>query len=189
MTEKENRILSTLLKAGHKAPDFQYDTPWTSSQAFYETIHSQNAVFVFLRYHGCPICQMEMANLKRDIELFNQKETRVFVFLQSATATLIPLLEEDDWPFDIVCDPKGTIFKLYAVEPGGIMKYLHPAGLTAAVKATFRGFFHRKFEGTETQLPAAFIIKSDKTIKYVYYGKNIGDVPTPSVLAENLDKK
>ena len=121
---------------------------------------------------------MEMANLKRDIDLLNQKEVRVFVFLQSSTDTLLPLIKEGDWPFDIVCDPKGKIFQLYTVEPGGILKYLHPAGLIAAVKATSRGFIHKKFEGKETQLPAAFIIKPDKTVKYVYYGKNISDVLT-----------
>ncbi|MGP8155005.1 MAG: redoxin domain-containing protein [Smithella sp.] len=179
--------MCTQLKAGDKAPNFQFDTPWSSSQDFYETIQHRNAVFVFLRYHGCPICQMEMANLKREIELFNKKEARVFVFLQSSTTTLLPLLKEGDWPFDIVCDSKGKIFQLYAVEPSGILKYLHPAGLIAAIKAIGRGFAHKKFEGKETQLPAAFIIKSDKTIKYVYYGKNIGDVPKPSTLAENLD--
>lgn len=176
----------TPLKVGDKAPNFQFDTPWASSQDFYKTIKRQNAILVFLRYHGCPICQMEMANLKRDIELFKQKKTRVFVFLQSSTATLIPLLKKDDWPFDIVCDPKGIIFQLYAVEPGGIMKYLHPAGLIAAIKAIGQGFGHKKFEGKETQLPAAFIIKSNKTIKYAYYGKNISDVPKPSTLAENV---
>lgn len=184
---KENQILSTRLKVGDKAPNFQFDTPWKFSQDFYETIQHQHTVFVFLRYHGCPICQMEMANLKREIELFNQKEARVFVFLQSSTATLLPLLKEEDWPFNIVCDPKGKIFQLYNVEPGGLLKYLHPAGLIAAIKATSRGFIHKKFEGKETQLPAAFIIKSDKTIKYVYYGKNVSDVPKPSTLAENLE--
>ena len=187
MIEKGGGNLTTQLKIGDKAPNFPFDTPWKSAQDFYETIQHQDAVFVFLRYHGCPVCQMEMANLKRDIELFNQKRSRVFVFLQSSTATLIPLLKEEDWSFDIVCDPKGIIFQLYAVEPGGIMKYLHPACLIAAIKATIRGFFHGKFEGKETQLPAAFIIKSDKTINYVYYGKHASDVPKPPTLAENLD--
>jgi len=72
--------LSTSLKVGDKAPNFQFDTPWTSSQDFYETVQHQDAIFVFLRYYGCPVCQMEMANLKRDIELFNQKGARVFRF-------------------------------------------------------------------------------------------------------------
>ncbi|MCP3943792.1 MAG: redoxin domain-containing protein [Desulfobacteraceae bacterium] len=178
--------MSIQLKVGDKAPNFQFDTPWVSSQDFYETRQHQNAIFVFLRYHGCPICQMEMANLKRDIGLFDQKKTRLFVFLQSSTATLSPLLKKDDWPFDIVCDPKGIIFQLYAVEPGGIINYIDPRGLISAVKAISRGFTHKKFEGKETQLPAAFIINPDKTIKYVYYGKNISDLPRPPTLAENL---
>lgn len=175
------------LKAGDKAPNFQFNTPWTSSQEFYQIIKDHSAALVFLRYHGCPICQMEMANLKRDIELFNRKEVRVFVFLQSTTQTLASLAKKEDWPFDIVCDPEGAIFQLYAVEPGGILKYLHPAGLAAAIKAIKQGYHHKKFEGKEKQLPAAFIIKSDKTIKYAYYGKNVGDIPTPLTLAENLD--
>ncbi|MBU3916445.1 redoxin domain-containing protein [bacterium] len=179
--------MSTPLKVGDKAPNFRFDTPWTSSQDFHKTPQHHDAVFVFLRYHGCPVCQMEMANLKRDIGLFNQKKARVFVFLQSSTDTLTPLLKKEDWPFDIVCDPKGTIFQLYAVEPGGILKYLHPAGLIGAIKATSRGYFHKKFEGKETQLPAAFIIKPDRTISFAYYGKNISDVPKPSTLAENLE--
>ncbi len=106
------------LKLGDKAPDFLFDTPWSSSQDFYESTQDQDAVFVFLRYHGCPVCQMEMANLKGEIELFNEKRARVFVFLQSAIETLKPLLKKEDWPFEIVCDPKGTIFGQYAVDPG-----------------------------------------------------------------------
>lgn len=179
--------MSTPYKEGDKAPNFQFDTPWASSRDFYLTTQHQDAVLVFLRYHGCPVCQMEMANLRRDVELFNRKGARVFVFLQSSMATLTSLLKEGDWPFDIVCDPHGAIFRLYAVEPGGIMRYLHPAGLVAAVKAVGRGFSHGRFEGKETQLPAAFIVKSDKTIRYAYYGRDIGDVPSPSVLAEHLD--
>jgi len=179
--------LSTRLKAGDQAPNFRFDTPWMSSQDFYETMQHRRAVLVFLRYQGCPVCQMEMANLKRDIELFNQKEARVFVFLQSPASTLMPLTNKDDWPLDIVCDPQGDIFQLYGVSPGGLLKYLHPAGLLSAIGAMGRGFIHGKFEGKETQLPAVFILKPDKTIQYVYYGRNIGDVPKPFNLARHLD--
>lgn len=176
------------MKAGDKAPDFQFDTPWKSAQGFYETTRDQTAVLIFLRYHGCPVCRMEMADLKREIRLFRRKNARVFVFLQSSTDTLRPLLTEEDWPFEIVCDPEGMIFRLYAVEPGGLLRYLHPAGLMAAARATGRGFMHKKFEGKETQLPAAFVLNPDKTIKYSYYGKYISDLPTPSELAEKLDR-
>ena len=64
------------------------------------------------------------------------------------------------------------------MEAGGIIKYLHPAGLIKAIKAISRGFRHGKFEGKETQLPAAFAMTADKIIKFGYYGENISDMPS-----------
>lgn len=174
------------LKPGDNAPDFRFDSPWKSSQAFYTTKANRSAVVVFLRYLGCPVCRMEMADLKKKIDLFNRKKAAVFVILQSSPATIASLSKQEDWPFTIVCDPDAEVFRQYHVEPGSIVQYLHPAGLIAAIKATFRGFMHGKFEGRETQLPAAFVVAADKTITFSYYGKNISDTPRPETLAENI---
>jgi peroxiredoxin len=177
---------SLQLQSGDKAHDFTFDTPWTSRQNFFETLNNKPAVLVFLRYLGCPVCQMEMAHLKREIGLFTQKGTKVFVFLQSSPATVAAVTKENDWPFVIVCDPHGNIFRKYAVEAGGLLRYLNPAGLVAAIKATGQGFRHGKFEGQETQVPAAFTVNSMNIITYAYYGKHINDLPTPAILAANI---
>lgn len=175
------------LRSGDKAQDFYFETPWSPLQNFYETLKDKPAVLVFLRYLGCPVCQMEMAHLKREIGLFTQKETKVFVFLQSSPPTIASAAKEGDWPFFIVCDPQGAIFQKYAVEAGGIIKYLHPAGLIAAIKAVSKGFRHGKFEGKETQVPAAFAVNSKEIITYAYYGKHISDLPSPATLAANIE--
>lgn len=175
------------LQVKDKAHDFFFQTPWSSRQEFYETRGNNPAILVFLRYQGCPVCQMEMAQLKREIGLLTQKKTKVFVFLQSSPETVASATNEADWPFIIVCDPQGAIFQKYAVESGGILKYLHPAGLIAAVKAVSQGFRHGKFEGKETQLPAAFAVNSTKIITYAYYGKHISDLPSPATLAANIE--
>jgi len=173
------------LQVGDKTHDIYFQTPWSPRQNFYETVGDNPATLVFLRYQGCPVCQMEMAHLKREIGLFTQKETEVFVFLQSSPETVASAAKEEDWPFFIVCDPQGAIFQEYAVEPGGILKYLHPAGMIAAIKAVIQGFRHGKFEGKETQLPAAFAVNPMKIITYAYYGKHISDLPSPATLAAN----
>ena len=175
------------LQVRDKTHDFYFETPWSSRQNFYETWETRPAILVFLRYQGCPVCQMEMAQIKREIGLFTQKESKVFVFLQSPPETVASATNEADWPFFIVCDPQRAIFRKYAVEPGGIFKYLHPAGMIAAIKAISQGFRHGKFEGKETQLPAAFAVNSMKIITYVYYGKHIGDLPSPATLAANIE--
>ena len=165
------------LAIGDKAPDFRFKTPWDGETNFYDVAGNNPAVLIFLRYYGCPVCQMEMVKIKQEIDLVRQKGGRVFIVLQSAPETLASLIKRDDFPFTIICDPQGKVFQLYGVEAGGIIKYLHPAGLIAAIKATFRGFLHGKFEGKETQLPAAFAMKADKIIKYAHYGENISDIP------------
>ncbi|MFZ5569537.1 MAG: peroxiredoxin-like family protein [Thermodesulfobacteriota bacterium] len=178
--------MAPMLKPGDKAEDFRFETPWDISRNFYSATAGKTAVLVFLRYFGCPVCRMEMADLKREIGLFNRKQAEVLVFLQSPPATLAIHANPEDWPFTIVCDPTGELFRLYGVETGGIFKYLHPAGLVAAVKATARGFRHGKFEGRETQLPAVFVVSREKTIAWAHYGKTIGDVPSPLAIANHL---
>ena len=170
--------MNSKLTIAKKAPDFRFKTPWNDEVNFYDAVGNSPAVLIFLRYYGCPVCQMEMAKIKQEIELVSKKGGRVFVVLQSAQETLASLTNKEDWPFTIISDPQGKVFKLYGVEAGGIIKYLHPAGLIAAIKAVRQGFRHGKFEGKETQLPAAFAVAADKIIKYAHYGENISDMPS-----------
>jgi thioredoxin-dependent peroxiredoxin len=170
--------MSSILTIGNKARDFRFQTPWDDEVNFYDAVGNNPAVLIFLRYFGCPVCQMEMAKIKQEIDLVSKKGGYVFVVLQSAPETLASLTQKEDWPFTIISDPEGKIFQLYGVDAGGIIKYLHPAGLIAAIKAISRGFRHGKFEGKETQLPAAFAMTGDKLIKYAHYGEYISDMPS-----------
>jgi peroxiredoxin len=182
---KANEMKSRL-NVGSKAPDFSFNTPWENNLSFYKEAGSKTAVLFFLRYYGCPVCRMEMSKIKREINILKQKNTEVFVVLQSPPSTLTSLLNEEDWPFTIISDPQGDIFHLYHVEPGGIFKYMHPAGLVAAIKAIYQGFRHGKFEGKETQTPAVFTVSSDKAVTFVYYGSNVGDIPSLADIADHV---
>jgi peroxiredoxin len=175
------------LRVGDKAPDFKFETPWERGGGFYEAAGNKPAVLVFLRYLGCPICQIDMANLKGEIGLIEQKKAKLFVILQSSPDVVASATKKEDWPLTIICDLKGDLFQLYHVEPGGIIKYLHPAGLIAAIKATLQGYRHGKFEGHETQVPAVFIVSPDKVVKYAHYGRHISDIPSTGTLAANIE--
>jgi thioredoxin-dependent peroxiredoxin len=174
------------LAIGDKAPDFRFLTPWDDEADFYNAVGDKPAVLIFLRYYGCPVCRMEMTRIKQEIDLIRQKQGRVFVALQSSPQTLASLIDREYWPFTVLCDPQGKIFQLYGAESGGIIKYLHPAGLIAAIKAISQGFQHGKFEGKETQLPAAFVLSADKVIRFAHYGENISDMPPLAIMADNI---
>jgi thioredoxin-dependent peroxiredoxin len=178
--------MSMRLQPGDTAPDFTFETPWEKGLKFSDCSKGKPAVLVFLRYYGCGVCQMDMANLKNEIGLFEKKEARLFVVLQSSSETVSSVTEKEVWPFTIICDQKSEVFRKYHVAPGGIIKYLHPAGLIAAIRATSKGYRHGKFEGHETQLPAFFVVDSSSGIKFAHYGNNIVDIPSPSAIASHL---
>jgi peroxiredoxin len=178
--------MDSKLKIGDKAPDFRYETPWEKGLTLFETAEGKPVVLVFLRYLGCPVCQIDMANLKNEIDLVEKRGAKLYVVLQSAPETVSMATNREDWPFTIITDPKGELFRLYNVHPGGIIKWLHPAGLISAVAATLKGYRHGKFEGHETQLPAVFIVDGDRNVKFAHYGEYISDIPSTSVMAAHI---
>ncbi len=179
-------MTASSLRVGDRAPDFKFESPWDRERKFYEKTGNRPAVLVFLRYIGCPICQLAMADIKRDINLIEKAGASLSVVLQSSSSNLSSVTKKEDWPFTIISDFKGDIFKQYHVEPGGILKYLNPAGFIAVIKATLKGYMHGKFEGRETQLPAVFVVAPDKIITYAYYGKHISDIPSLGTITEHL---
>lgn len=165
------------LTPGMTAPNFTYDTISKHSLDFHKTTGRKKSVIFFLRYAGCPICQMKIGDLLKNHKEFRAAGLQVYVVLQSTPASIKEGLAKLKVPFTIVCDPEEKVFALYSVAPGNLFGYLTPSVIMKAMKASRAGFKHGKKEGKEMQLPAVFIVNGDGKIAYAYYGKNIGDVP------------
>lgn len=183
------------LAAGMKAPDFKFSSPWKKSLKFYDFLGKEKTILIFLRYMGCPICQMKISEIRSNWDEFKKRKLNVLVVLQSEAENVISVkgakkpLKEKDIPFTIVLDPKEEIFKLYGVLPGSIFRYITPGTIKKAMQSKKLGFKHGASEGKELQLPAVFIMDKKKKIGYAYYGKNVSDVPENEELfaaAENL---
>ncbi|MBU2514142.1 pyridoxal-phosphate dependent enzyme [bacterium] len=171
---------------GTPAPDFSFDSPWQKNLQFHKILDEKPAFLIFLRYIGCPVCQLKIAELKKDYAEFEQKNVQILVVLQSLPENIQELTTEKEMPFTIVCDPGEKIFSQYKVTPGNLLQYAPPSVVIKAVKAKMKGFKHGKSEGKEMQLPAVFFVDKEKTIQYAYYGKNIGDVPANTDLLKAI---
>jgi peroxiredoxin len=180
--------MKTKLSVGKTAPDFMFDTPWKKSVKFSSVLKKGRALLVFLRYIGCPLCQMKIAELKKDFSTFKRRNIQILVFLQSDPKNVTEMFSEKDLPFTIVCDPKEKIFKRFGVLPGSFFRYVTPKVIARVIKATRRGFRHGKYEGQERQLPAVFLVEKNRKIAYAYYGKNVADVPDTALLLDEIKK-
>jgi peroxiredoxin len=170
---------------GSAAPDFVFDTPWKKKLKLSEFTDKKPTVLMFLRYVGCPICQMKIAELKKEFGRFEKAGANLLVVLQSTPENISAAVPEKEMPFVIVCDPQERLFTLYGVKPGSIFGYVTPTTIVRAIAAGRRGFKHGKYEGNEKQLPATFIIDKNRTVRWAHYGKNVADVPkTERLLSE-----
>ena len=176
------------ITTGMTAPDFTFDTPWKKGLKLSDFAKRGKTVLMFLRYIGCPICQMKIAELREEIGEFKRRKVNLLVVLQSTPANITGVVSEKDIPFVIVCDPKEKLFASYYVKPGSIFGYVTPTTIIRAIRATRRGFKHGKYEGNEKQLPAVFIIGTDKKVTYARYGKNVADVPETKEILGVIDK-
>ena len=174
------------MTTGTTAPDFTFNTPWKQSLTFYEFLKDEKALLFFLRYMGCPLCQLKISEIIKDLDQFKKAGVNVFIILQSHPDVIRESAEEKDIPITIICDPDLDFFNLYKVYSGSIFKYITPSVIKKAIRAKKEGFTHGKNEGKELQLPAVFLIDTDKIVKYVYYGKNIGDVPNNQTILEAI---
>ncbi len=175
-------MMQKKLVKGIAAPNFTFDTISKRSLDFYKTARRKKSVLFFLRYIGCPVCQLKIGEINRDYEEFRIAGLEVYVVLQSSPSSVKEGLAGSQVPFTIICDREEKIFALYGVAPGNIFGYIAPAVIMKAMKASRGGFRHGKKEGKEMQLPAVFILNKDRKIDYAYYGKNIGDVPDNRVI-------
>lgn len=172
--------------AGMPAPDFTFDTPDAQGLDFHQAIEGSMAVLFFLRYMGCPICQMKISEIRHDAPGFREKGARTFIALQSDPAIVRHDMEGAETPFTVICDPYQAIFKLYGVAPGNILHYIAPSVIMKSFRASRAGFTNGVKEGNEMQRPAVFIINRQKTVAYAYHGRNIGDLPDNAIIAAKL---
>jgi len=166
------------MKVGMKAPDFDFITPWKEENNFYNCIEGKKSFLIFLRYYGCRTCQLEMLNLIDDCQKFTDKGAQLFVVLQSDPKVIRDQVKEEEIPFTIICDTYQSFYKKYDVKAAEKAPDQLSAGLLKKIEQAEKiGLVHGAYEGNELQLPATFLINSNKEIEFVYYGKDSADVP------------
>jgi len=173
--------MKTGLDPGTAAPDFHLVCPDGARPTLAELTQHQPVCLFFLRYTGCPICQMKLQELAENADAFQAVGVGIAVVMQTAENSLT---EETAAaiPFPIAADPDCKIFDTYGVSTVPIWRYVTPSVIRGAMKAKKMGFTHGKRTGKELQAPAVFLIDRQKIIRYAYYGQSVGDLPDATKL-------
>ena len=165
------------------APDFTAKLVNGEEIQLTEMIKTQSVCIIFLRFLGCPLTRLRLAELEKEIEKYKTSELKLIVVFESTVERTQKYMTRKGLTMDIVVDEQRKLYDMFDVKPGGFMKMLNPGVLKKSGEATIKGHLHGAFEGNELQLPAAFIIDKDQQFSYVNYGEHPADaVATDSIL-------
>ncbi len=178
-----------MLKTGERMPDFTFDTPFETGRSLGETVKrvKGRTGIVFLRYYGCTLCQYDIHRYAAGYGAIGDSQGQLLIVLQSDRERLGRQLERNGLPFDLICDPKGELYRRFEIRAAASREeLLGPGTMEKLQSARAAGFSHGDYEGEELQLPAAFVVDGELQIRYAHYGRTADDLPDAQELAEIL---
>ena len=99
-----------------QAIDFRFNTPTEHDLLLSEEIKKAKYTFlIFLRYYGCTSCQIDLMDLSKVYDQFQQKDAQILVVLQSKPEILQKGIDTQGIPFTLISDPEQKLYPLYNV--------------------------------------------------------------------------
>lgn len=160
------------LKVGDKVPDF-----WTRDINGNEVDSREikhNTLVVFLRYAGCPFCNLAIYRLTHEYKLLKKENCEVIAFVQSTEENIEEnIIQQQDTtpPFSVVSDQQQDIYRLFGVRPNAAKAAKFTAkNATHWIDAVFnKKFKQTSFDGQAFMVPAYFMVDKRGTIQLVNY--------------------
>ena len=113
-----------------------------------QLIGSQKIVLIFSRYFGCPICQLDLETLLKQVSEIEKRGAKVLYITQSA--------------FPVIPSSKDELYAQY-----GLGRFSAAAAAKVLIKgkqAKKAGYEHGEYEGYEMQCPGQFVIDTEGKI-------------------------
>ena len=176
------------VQLGDTLPDAAVDTPFEAGLPLSQVVGGKPTMLVFLRYSGCPLCQLDMHELAAGYDAIRAAGGQAVVVLQSDPQKLAGELGGPAaLPYTILCDPEKKLYERLAVWPAASqMELMGPGLMEKMAQVEARGIRHGDYEGDEMQLPAAFAVDGQLRVTWAHYGQGLADTPTPAEIAARL---
>src|SRR5439155_7819768 len=147
---------------GDLAPEVDLLNPESAPAHLSSIWQGRNAVVVFLRYFGCPMCQVHVITLREDRERFERRRAAVVLVGQGPPAAGKEFVASKKVPFDCLLDPTRAGYRTYGLGRGTLRQVFGPSAMLPMMKAaieeeTRQGLLHG---GDLLQLPWTFIVDS-----------------------------
>jgi peroxiredoxin len=127
----------------------------------------------FLRFAGCPICNLHLQTFLKKAEVLKTAGIHEVLLFHSSTESLLPF--QGAFPFDVIGDPEKILYRRFGVE-SSVFSILNPLAWPAIIKGNLAKARPRGGpEGGPLGLPADVLMTPQGTIIAVHYGTYASD--------------
>jgi len=146
------------------------------------------SVVVFLRYFGCPFCQMQVVSLREERQRFDSIGGAIVLLGQGEPGQGLAFTRSHDLPFPCLLDADRTAFGAYGLGRGTVMQIFSPKVGVPFLRANLHGETRQRGlrGGRFTQMPGTFVVDIDGTIRLAHRNRHIGDSPPAETLLRTL---
>lgn len=153
--------------------------------------HESPAVFVFLRYFGCPFCQAQVVALRRDRQRFENVGARVVLVGHGDPAEAATFAERKALPFPLLLDPDRSAYRAYGLVPGRAVQVLGPKVFLPWLKAEMSSETRQGGlkGGSFFQMPGTFVIDrggvvrlSGGLVRLAHRNRHVADTPSNELI-------
>lgn len=180
------------LALGQMAPPFETHDLSGRSVAL-QNYRGAYVLLSFYRFAVCPVCNVRMHRLAQQAEAFRQRGVYFIACIESTLENTHFYLDRVNYPFPLVPDPKGELYRSYGVGSSvvGVAKgmLIRQRDYQEAARLNLGGWDMRRFDGKFGRMPADFLIGPDGRIRLAYYGHDHGDFLSIDDLARMLQFK
>lgn len=182
--------MSEKILPGMSAPNFVVTDVFDKTISL-EAMNKKYTLIVFLRYAGCPWCNLAVHRLAFEQELLRKHDCEVVAFIQSDKENIFKNIyerHERKPKFSIIPDQKMVIYEKYGVRPSisktaKMLKQI-PHWIHAVRKG---GFPQANVDGSLLLAPAAFLISPyTQNIIHVEHSADLYDNNTFTRLYEAI---
>jgi len=165
--------MASKLEAGQKAPTFHARSV-RGDVVSLARFGNKPVLLVFLRYAGCPWCNLTIHRLTLEYPLLKKQGCEVVAFIQSDEASIqrnIYDRHKTTPPFPIIADPERKIYNLYGVQSSKLAFVKSATKLPSWVHSVKDlDYKQTKIDGDFFLVPALFLVngKSRKLLTCRY---------------------
>ena len=161
------------IKVGDDAPTFKLESYNAGTIDLNQLIGSQKIVIIFSRYFGCPICQLDLETLLKQVSEIEKTGAKVLYITQSGEKIAKKFIEEKSITFPVIPSSKDELYAQYGL--GRFSAAAAAKVLTKGKQSKKAGYEHGEYEGYEMQCPGQFVI--DTAGKIIHAKMDWLDIP------------